>query len=74
MKILQAFNHLKSIRANLRFIINTRECSVKGIEQDIEFLKKLFDDNLEFFTAEEQNKLINLIQKLVLIRDMKKAS
>lgn len=74
MKFLQALNHIKSIRANLRFIVNTRECSVKGIEQDIEFLKQLLNNNLEFFSAEEQNKLVNLIQKLVLIRDMKKAS
>jgi hypothetical protein len=47
---------------------------VKGIEQDIEFLKKLFEDHMDCLNAEEQNRIVNLIQKLVLIRDMKKAS
>jgi len=38
-------------------------------QDEINFLKKLLDDYLEHFNAEEQNCLINLIQKLMLIRD-----
>ena len=40
-----------------------------NIQDEINFLKKLLDDYLEHFNAVEQNCLINLIQKLMLIKD-----
>lgn len=38
-------------------------------DKEIYFLKKLLDDHMEHFDAEEQHRLINLIQKLILERD-----
>lgn len=71
MNFLHALGKLRSIRDKLHLFINNSRCDVKGIDGDINFLKQLFDDHLDTFTAEEQNKLVNLIQKLILIRDMK---
>lgn len=41
------------------------------LQRDIDFLKKLLEDHMEQFSAEEQNSLVNLIQKLILIRDIR---
>lgn len=70
MKILQAFKRLKALRAILHQLVTIDGCDMAGIDRDIQFLKELFDNHLNDFNAEEQNKLVNLIQKLVLVRDM----
>jgi hypothetical protein len=72
MKILQALKSLKDLRAILHQLVIIEGCDMEGIDRDIQFLRELFDNHLNDSSAEEQNKLVNLIQKLVLIRDMRR--
>lgn len=71
MNFLHTFVRLLTTRDRVHPFEHIEGCNMKGIDADIQFLKKLFEDYMDILDAEEQNRLVNLIQKLVLIRDMK---
>jgi hypothetical protein len=42
-----------------------------SLKEDIELLKDILNNHLDILSAEEQNKLIDLIQKLILMEEIR---